>query len=223
MSAGELECAQAGSRFPITGRGWVACRRQARGAGSWDPMPTVMVHCDRCRSANVPRPPTCDADTGSILDQHYANAGCLRRWAATGTQTTLGVFHSRPLTRRSCLYCNGNPEREGFEPSMGVSTHTAFPESVGDPTGPVRDRLLNTNGTFRPTATDWLRPAIGIGVGIGELAIAMPVRLAKGTRPLDPMSFGKSGSRPGAAQPSSTTPLCTKLRIELKGCPSVFR
>jgi hypothetical protein len=54
MSAGELECAQAGRRFPITGRGWVACRRQARGTGSVDPMPTVMVRCRRCRSANVP-------------------------------------------------------------------------------------------------------------------------------------------------------------------------
>jgi hypothetical protein len=32
--------------------------------------------------------------------------------------------------------------------------------------GPVWDRLLNTNGTVGPTATDWLRPPIGIGVGI---------------------------------------------------------
>jgi len=71
-----------------------------------------------------------------------------------------------------------NPEREGFEPSMGVSTHTAFPESGRGLTGPVWSRLLNTSETVRPSGADWFRPAVGIGVGIGELAIAMPVRLA---------------------------------------------
>jgi len=57
-------------------------------------------------------------------------------------------------------------------PRYRLTRYTAFPESVRDPTGPVPNRLLNTNGTVRPTATDWLRPLIGIGVGIGGLAIA---------------------------------------------------
>jgi hypothetical protein len=97
-----------------------------------------------------------------------------------------GLVRNGPATAPCCgrsrtrnpLYCKRNPEREGFEPSMGVSTHTAFPESVRDPTGAVRDRLLNMRRPIEPTATDWLRPP----VGIGGLAIAMPAKPGKGPR-----------------------------------------
>jgi hypothetical protein len=67
------------------------------------------------------------------------------------------------------LSAKGNAEREGFEPSWRVSPPTAFPESVRSLTGSVWGRLLNTNETVEPTATDWLRLPVGIGVGIGSV------------------------------------------------------
>ena len=72
-----------------------------------------------------------------------------------------------------------NPERDGFEPSWRVTPPTAFPESVRSPTDPVWDRLLNTLRPIGPTATDWLRLPIGIGVGItrGLWVDASPHRL----------------------------------------------
>src|ERR1035441_9116091 len=68
--------------------------------------------------------------------------------------------------RPNALSAKGSAEREGFNPSWRVSPPTAFPESVRSPTGPVWDRLLNTNGKVTPTVTDWIRPPVGIGVGI---------------------------------------------------------
>jgi hypothetical protein len=41
------------SLLPITRRDWVACRRQARGAGSVDPPPTVTIRLVDCRFASV--------------------------------------------------------------------------------------------------------------------------------------------------------------------------
>jgi hypothetical protein len=52
LSAGISACARP-SLLPITRRDWVACRRQARGAGSVDPQPTVTIRVVACRSASV--------------------------------------------------------------------------------------------------------------------------------------------------------------------------
>jgi hypothetical protein len=78
-------------------------------------------------------------------------------------------FWVAAMTGPNVLSAKENTEREGFEPSWRVSPPTAFPESVRSLTGRVWDRLLNTNETVRPTATDWLRPPIGIGAGISLL------------------------------------------------------
>src|SRR5476651_2734880 len=66
-------------------------------------------------------------DSGVNLDQPYAVPHSPSRWASVGTQTPPGAIHSWSLITRSSLYCNGNPEREGFEPSWRVSPPTAFP------------------------------------------------------------------------------------------------
>jgi hypothetical protein len=112
-------------------------------------------------------PPARAAKPGRSPDQRYA------AHRAQSVGPLLGLTHqwgqdSPSLIRRSSLYCNGKPEREGFEPSWRVTPPTAFPESVRSLTGPAWDRLLNTLQPLGPTATNWLRLPIGIGVGITQ-------------------------------------------------------
>ena len=49
-----------------------------------------------------------------------------------------------------------------------LTRDTAFPESGCGLTRPAWNRLLNTLRPIGPTATDWLRLSIGIGVGVTE-------------------------------------------------------
>jgi hypothetical protein len=83
----------------------------------------------------------------------------------------LTCFSSAFAKRRYPLSYNGKRSERDSNPRYRLTRYTAFPESIRSLTGPVWDRLLNTNGRVRPTATDWIRPPVGIGVGIEGLAI----------------------------------------------------
>jgi hypothetical protein len=70
---------------------------------------------------------------------------------------------------RNPLCCMRNAEREGFEPSIPLD---AVYRICRKRTRPDRTRLGPSLEYKRDSQTDWLRPPIGIAVGIGGLAIA---------------------------------------------------
>jgi hypothetical protein len=68
----------------------------------------------------------------------------------------------------------GNTEREGFEPSMGVSTHTAFPDRPSEVQGgaPTGTPYSNSQRLGHHKAGEGTRVGSALGLGSGALGVS---------------------------------------------------